>query len=210
MPNWVFNKVYFYGEKERIEKLKKFVESEEMSFDFNKIVPMPEELNLISGSDEDVARSCALARRRGQTTSAEYEKYGSWNLEVKKSFDEWADLGEKYLSNIEKYGASTWYDWHCTHWGTKWNASEPIWYGDNMVTFDTAWSAPEPIFQKLAELFPDIDIDVDFADEDLGNNCGQITCREGQYEVEYVNSFEFACDVWGYDPEEMKEEYEEM
>lgn len=205
MPNWVLNKVYFSGNEKDIKRLKKFVKSEERSFDFQNIIPMPEELNIVSGSDEHVAVNCARARRAGETTCSDFEKY--W-VKDRMSFTQWADLGERYLYNFEKYGATTWYDWCCNNWGTKWNASEPIWYG-NMVSFDTAWSAPYPIYEKLAKKFPGIDIDIDYADEDLGSNCGQITCRDGVCEYNEPNDpFAFACDIWGYDIDEMREEYE--
>lgn len=207
MPNWVLNKVYFHGDKDRIEQLKNFVKSEESAFDFNKIVPMPESLNVTSGSDETIAIACANAAREGKTTCEEYEKT-SWANS--KLFDEWVDIGEKYLLNKEIYGHTTWYGWCCENWSTKWNASDPSWFGDNMVAFDTAWSAPFAVFKTLAKAYPDIDIDVDFADEDIGSNCGQITCRNGKIHVDYVDTIEFACDVLGYDPNDFTEDCEEV
>lgn len=202
MPNWVFNKVKFYGEPERIEALKEFVKGEEYEFDFNKIIPMPEDLKLVAGSDETIARNCAAARKLGRTTCEELKK--PWANS--KTFDEWADLGDKYLSNIKKYGASTWYDWCWDNWGTKWNANEPYWQGMDFVSFNTAWNAPENIYKKLSELYPDVSFTVCFADEDLGSNCGTIEYDGENFYIEYEDNFEFACDVWGYDPEEMKEE----
>ena len=44
MPNWVFNKVYFYGDKEKIKEIKDAVSTEDNKFDFNKIVPMPDNI----------------------------------------------------------------------------------------------------------------------------------------------------------------------
>ena len=202
MPNWVFNKVRFYGEKEEIKELKDFVKGEEFEFDFNKILPMPEELNLTAGSEETIARSCAVARNLGKTTSEEFEK--DWARS--KTFDEWADLGDKYLSNLKKYKASTWYDWCWDNWGTKWNACDAFWSGDNFVSFNTAWNEPTPIFYKLSELFPKVTFMVEFANEDIGNDCGVIEYDGESFYVDHINSLEFACDVWGYDPEEFEEE----
>lgn len=204
MPNWVFNKVYFHGKEEKINVLKDFVKGKEFEFDFNKIIPMPEELNLTAGSEETIARSCAVARVNGKTTSDEFEK--PWSKG--KTFDEWADLGDKYISNIKKYKASNWYDWCWDNWGTKWNADEPYWEGDNFVSFNTAWNTPTPVYQRLSELFPDVTFMVEYADEDLGNNCGTIEYDGENFFVNEENSLEFACEVWGYDPEELKEEYE--
>lgn len=43
MPNWTQNHVAFEGSKEKIIELKEFFASDEKVFDFNKILPMPEE-----------------------------------------------------------------------------------------------------------------------------------------------------------------------
>ena len=42
MPNWTQNYVALEGSKEKIVELKKFFASDERVFDFNKILPMPE------------------------------------------------------------------------------------------------------------------------------------------------------------------------
>ena len=69
-----------------------------------------------------------------------------------------ADSTDQWKANIEKYGAPTWYEWRCEHWGTKWNAcdAEVRDNGDASlhVKFDTAWSFPLPIFKKLVVDFP--------------------------------------------------------
>jgi len=206
MPNWVFNKIRFYGDQKEIEKLKAFVNTEETTFDFNKIVPMPKELNLDHGSTEVISTNCAIARRKGLNTCADLN--APWTN--KMTFDEWANLGEKYLANLDKYGATTWYHWCCRNWGTKWNACEPIWHGDNFVSFNTAWSAPIEIYQKLTELFPDVAFEVEYADEDLGSNCGTISWSQKESFVwNSIDEFEFACEVWGYDVDEMRERYED-
>jgi hypothetical protein len=205
MPNWVYNKVYFHGDSKQIDKLKNFVTSKDREFDFEKIIPMPEELNIESGSTEIISIACAKARKEGKTTCEEFEK--PWG--DSKTFNEWADIGDKYLSNLEKYGATTWYEWSWKNWGTKWNACDVYWVEDDYVEFNTAWNAPEPIYHKLAELFPDIKFDVEFADEDIGSNCGTVTYDGDSVFVDYLDDFEFACGVWGYDPEDLREEYEQ-
>ena len=43
MPNWTDNHVSFEGSKEKIKELKELFASEKQVFDFNKIVPMPED-----------------------------------------------------------------------------------------------------------------------------------------------------------------------
>ena len=76
-----------------------------------------------------------------------------------------------YLTNKRKYGTTSWYDWCCSNWGTKWNSYNVRW-NDNSVSFDTAWSIPEPVYAALAKKFPKVKFVVFFADEDRGSNCG--------------------------------------
>ena len=206
MPNWVVNKVTFDGKKKDIDALRKFVTTEENAFDFQKIYPMPESLNVTSGSDETFAIRCAKSYMTGSHGPTKEYVESTWQKE-RKTFKEWVDLGMVYIHNMEEYGAYDWYDWRWKHWGTKWNSSDATWCGDNMVEFDTAWSAPEEIYRRLGVLFPDVEINVDYADEDLGNNCGTIWVLGEDMSVEPVETFEFACEVHGYDPDEIKREW---
>jgi hypothetical protein len=104
------------------------------------------------------------------------------------------------------YQMPYWYEWRCDNWGTKWNASDPY-VGDSVVTFDTAWANAEPVIKALSEKFPEVTITVKFADEDLGGgNNGCYSYTNG--EVSYIDdgSYEFACELWGYEPEDTDEE----
>lgn len=69
-----------------------------------------------------------------------------------------------------------WYEWHCEYWNTKWNAYDGYTkIGKTQLTFvfSTAWSFPYPVARKLEELgYP---IDIRYADEDYGSNCGRLT-----------------------------------
>lgn len=48
MPNWCYNRLSAYGDKEEIARLKKFVQADDIDkpepFDFQKIVPMPQDM----------------------------------------------------------------------------------------------------------------------------------------------------------------------
>ena len=205
MPNWVTHKIKFTGKAKDIKALKKYVTTKENVFDFQKIIPMPASLNVTAGGDEQFAIRCAKHfKEHGLTPSTEYEE-STWQKQ-KMSFADWVETGLTYLKNEQQYGAYDWYEWRIMHWGTKWNSCDAVWDSDDEVRFDTAWSTPVPIFHTLASLFPDVEIDVCYADEDLGNNCGTIWCKGEEYSVENVDSYSFACSVWGYDEEEMLEE----
>lgn len=51
MPNWVQNRLTIYGQETEVEKCLSFCKSEDSDFDFNKIVPMPETLDITEGRD---------------------------------------------------------------------------------------------------------------------------------------------------------------
>jgi hypothetical protein len=99
-----------------------------------------------------------------------------------------------------------WYEWHCANWGTKWNSNEAS-AGDTGFSFNTAWSTSEPVIKALSEKFPTVTFCVEYADEDLGGgNCGIYAYENGELVREEEGSYEFACDLWGYEPEEEEEE----
>lgn len=102
-------------------------------------------------------------------------------------------------------------------WGTKWNAGETTVLSDTLVSFQTAWTCPVPVLYKLSQLFPDDIIKVQYADEDLGNNCGLFELKNGEAVVGYadrvtppppgVSSWrQFAMDFWGYSESDFDEE----
>ena len=207
MPNHVKNIVRISGSKESIARC-----SEQIfkggEFSFENIKPMPEELNLESGSMSYIAMDWMKASpaQRKRIEADTMKRYGIGRKEVAAKL-------QRYADNVAKYGCPTWYEWHCDNWGTKWDAYEisEIERGDHSIRIDfwTAWSTPEEVIKTLAEQHPDLTIAVDYADEDLGNNCGSYGFIEG-VAWENVGDFNFACDIWGYDPEEMREELEDV
>ena len=54
------------------------------------------------------------------------------------------------------------------------------------ISFQTAWSAPHPVIEKMAEMFPDVQIMHRWADEDIGRNVGEREYRNGETEYENV------------------------
>lgn len=118
------------------------------------------------------------------------------------------NLGKK---ERELYGDRNWYDWCRANWGTKWDA-----YGyeggrdyskSNPLEFLTAWSAPHPVIQKLSEMFPEIEITHEWADEDIGMNCGRHSYLGGERTEEYypeseVDRIQFAARVMEIDPQD--------
>ena len=96
-----------------------------------------------------------------------------------------------------------WYDWSVENWGTKWDVSDTFEDDNGYICFDTAWSTPVELICTLSKQYPILSFEIEFADEDLGNNTGRYLFQNG-CEVEYFSyGMEEACNVWGYDYEEM-------
>jgi hypothetical protein len=89
-------------------------------------------------------------------------------------------LGEKERQQCAAEGRPNWYDWNIKNWGTKWGAYSLGAQVENSITFETAWSFAEPVAEKLAEIFPDIEITWDWADEDTGCNTGRSRLHKGE------------------------------
>ena len=180
--------------KQTIEKLKETSTSFYGNY-FEKIYSCKkytlEELEKVAKEFEEKLNS----GKQDRFNEVDYKELGVNNLE---------DLGNAYINNILQYGADSWYDWCCENWGTKWNASDTYIIDDNEIEFSTAWSCPLNIFKELSKQFSGVEIAVDFADEDIGSNCGKITFLNGETE-EYIDmdgNTDFALEVWGYDKEE--------
>ncbi len=188
MPNWVENELRISGKKDQLDALVALVDGsddgDETCMDFDKIIPMPEALNVSSGSGS----SFALAMMERGEDFQEYRTY-PWVKEglpenatedelieyVCKHHDmtreEMEELGHRLLENKRLYGAVDWYDWNCLHWGTKWNACEPnlVRKGNRLLyCFDTAWSPPIPVVSKLASMFPELSFTLRYFEGGMG------------------------------------------
>ena len=107
-----------------------------------------------------------------------------------------SDCPKKYQVNKDSHVREdegrpwfNWYDWHLAYWGTKWNAYDGYTkIGKTQLTFvfSTAWSAPFPVYAKLCEL--GYDLDIRYADEDIGVNCGLVTYDASEDDVDHFNS----------------------
>lgn len=227
MPNHVENIIILKGDEKQIREMLESIKSDDYGLgtvDFNKIIPMPESLNIEAGSKTDrglklykeFIGECLFDRKETDVLKISAETLVESKkvyLSKRKDIDsaEWK-LGKIAWNNIQNYGAPTWYEWSINNWGTKWNAygyDENSDYSKNTdLWFQTAWSAPHPVTQRLAEMYPDITFEHEWADEDLGANCGRKCYRNGECTEEYYpetlkDGIEFACRIWDYDPAEL-------
>lgn len=227
MPNHVENIITLKGNEKKIHEMLEAIKSDNYglgTMDFNKIIPMPGSLNIEAGSRTDRGlklykefigeylfdkKETDVLKISAETLVESEKAYLSKRKDIESA--EW-ELGKTAWNNIQNYGVATWYDWSINNWGTKWNAygydENSDYSGNENLWFQTAWSAPHPIIEKLAEMYPDIVFEHEWADEDLGANCGRKCYRNGECAEEYYpesqkESIEFACRIWDYDPAEL-------
>ena len=136
----------------------------------------------------------------------------SKNIQYAMKKKELTETLENYIKgffNVKRYKARDWYEWSIENWGTKWNGGDTVVESD-IIEFQTAWSTPIPVFVELSKRLKDVVITVDYADEDIGSNCGTLEILNGGVsEFEPDNLREFACNMWGYDYAEYCKECEE-
>lgn len=151
MPNYVKNFLSFDGDPVQVDRLFSTIQGENGPMDFNKLIPMPSELEIESGSRTAAGfkKYMAFLAVTGLHTEME-PAYLAAHPEIDR--EEW-DLGKQAFHNIREFGCPTWYEWRIQNWGTKWNASgaEVL---DGRLSFLTAWNAPKQILQKLSVPFP--------------------------------------------------------
>ncbi len=209
MPNHVQNIVRLQGDEKRVKEILEAVKNDQYgrgSVDFEKIIPMPPSLHIECGSTTD--RGLSAYRDFLKSESESEKEYLDQNPDITP--EEW-EFGKQAYENIREYGAPTWYEWSIVHWGTKWNA-----YGmsentaeeqRNELRFQTAYDAPHPILEKLAQMYPQITFEHEWADEDIGANCGRRKFLDGRIIDEYFPegkaAMDFAMNLWGYEPADL-------
>lgn len=174
MPNHVTNKIEITSAnaKEALE----FMQSTDRQFDFNKIIPMLESLDIEESSLKDSAFVYALTDAYKDDKYAVpfhhrvffgsiFNQFSDWSSELKRSqvdferikddetkLNDFIELGKKVLENFNKFGCSSWYQWCPKNWGTKWNAYDIV-EAENSIQFDTAWRSPIPVTDALIKKF---------------------------------------------------------
>lgn len=143
MPNWCDNELYIKGPKAQVEDFLERVSThddeeskdEGSSFDFNKIVPYPEEYRLM----DDAA--------------------SKWEEEHRDI--PWDERPPRPQDGYNLGG----YEWCKDKWGTKWNASGVTLSRSRAgakIKFETPWSPPVPVIAAASELFPDLEFTLKF------------------------------------------------
>jgi len=223
VPNHVTNVLTLHGEPEQIRAMLEAIRYDDLgigSVDFNKIIPMPESLDIEAGGLTSTGLKAYQDFIEAYTLGGTIHQDDLENI-PRKSEDtflrqrsdirrkEWK-LGKAAWNNIRLYGVPTWYEWCNQHWGTKWNSygygEAKVNYKDgDVLNFLTAGSAPHPVMEKLAEMFPDVEIKHEWADEYIGENCGRYRYQNGVRIEEWLpeterEAIDFGCELMGLNP----------
>jgi len=200
MPNHVTSILRFDGDSDQINKLLDEIRGEEENqfIDFNKIVPMSDDLQIEASMGPQNAAEWALRdfptppkekldveeamEKRDYKKLADMMHFDSLmkgDSPLELDDEEW-ELFLKMMNNKRKHGAYTWYGWANDFWGTKWNAYDQAMVDETAISFQTAWCIPHKVLEKLSQMYPDVLMRIDFADEDLGSNCGWFTFKNDE------------------------------
>ena len=226
MPNYVKNRITLLNGESVEEALKDVLTKDEngkLTFDFNKLIPMPKELDIESSSNyEDYFKvylnTCVDDQKtfdkliKTCLSNNPYDEKKDYILSEKEieeiykryksvSKEEMLKVGEQIANNLLKYKAKDWYDWDNRNWGTKWNACDCGIY-DNVIEFDTAWNFPTPIAKKLFKKYPKLNIEWIYSEEQIccyGGYMKQIDGKieEKEFEEDSKEMYENAFELWG-------------
>jgi len=174
MPNHIQNRLKIEGTNEEIKEVFDFIKGEKNSrIDFNKIIPMPDGLDIEASSLGENAYAFHYGKNINQFSTVDFliERYSKLDDDSKIKAD---NLAHQYQKNFESCGHPHWYSWCPEVWGTKWNAykTPDDRDSDNTIFFQTAWAGIPSLILKLSELFPSVKLYYDYADEDIGYNVG--------------------------------------
>lgn len=162
MPNWVYNRVH--GSKKAVEKLL----DSDGTVTFQNIVPVPSELKALDAfPHEDKDELLALIHLFYDNDNTKLNHLLGLPKNAGKTFDSLKDeLINKYplaqlnlcYTLLKSVGTFYWYDWRCTAWGCKWDASDDFGTYDGTeeeIEFLTPWSPPKGVMDAFASQFPD-------------------------------------------------------
>jgi hypothetical protein len=185
--------------------------NDDNEIDFNMWVPMPECLKDFNPSSDIIqAAEIRLGIDRFVHPKT-LERINNMDAKRRTEVD-------RAVANREACGVMYWYDWAWDAWGTKWNAYDQA-VTEDALYFDTAWSHPESIIREMSKANPEVTFYLEYADEDLGNNCGTYSIKAGEAfdldlapetqdeaEADHWKRFAFSLRYPGEDFDEYQEE----
>jgi len=179
MPNWVFNSLVVSGEQSQLEKMmaqlnqpfeKHFPESK-----FNDETKQWENIPDVQVYDNPVFAFWNIVKPTDLEAYYGEEVFKKQPLEPK-------DFMTEFVRSMKE--DNDWYHWNCRNWGTKWDVAviNNQDYSDTQVQitddndvmyhFQTAWSPVGEVLLKLSEMYPSLNFDYEYEEEQgWGGTC---------------------------------------
>jgi hypothetical protein len=181
------NKLEFIGSDEQVREVREFIKEdiEDGAYiDFEKIMPIPEELEYLGDSLGGLVHSLLFGYIPGfHYDEEEEEDYGNEDSDYgDKKFDyqeyqqnKFKKLSEsqkregfekalKYQSNLEKFGGLDLYHWCINNWGTYLDAFNQYLISENKIGFLTRDYSAQKLIIKLSEIFPQVIFNLEIID----------------------------------------------
>jgi len=176
MPNHITNVLTITAPN--VPQIMAEIAGPERLIDFNNIIQMPKSLKIEASTWVEAAEwlQGGDEPRFNQKTKEE------WLALFGDKAEETLRQGSLRISNKKSYGYADWYGWAPNNWGTKWNSYDCAMRGD-LIKFETAWNYPEPVMKALSAKYPEAEFKLDYADEDMGSNCGTVIFKAGAKEI---------------------------
>lgn len=203
MPNWCEQDLRVEGSRDALIAFRdEFWTSEEKPLDDQKIMPMPEELEIpapATMSDPYKAyygnwRDTRAAKHDGGTTRKEVIELVEQHFDEKRrdavldgmSPKQYAD---RVRSNVKKYGFADWYEWANAKWGTKWGICDchmeddvgEVEEGELFYSFTSAWTPAVGLMKEASRKHPDVTLILTYFEAGVGVN-GRMVFQAGQVE----------------------------
>lgn len=174
MPDWIQNEVKIYGPN--LMSLKEFLKEGTRPFSLNKIVPMPECLDVGGVPPEFFIKASVKAwLEKNHIEPKESVKKILEDADPEDAVPDIIKDAEKFYKAIDQTGYWSWYEWCCDHWGTKWDTCDSEYIDENgnflHYTFLTAWAMPFNALIALSNQYPQHKIEVHAGYESCRPDC---------------------------------------
>jgi hypothetical protein len=156
--------------------------NDEGNVDFNRIIKFDGEFpwDDVSMDAEQMAEMVTGKGVDDHPLIAALQQANRARASIKQMSDITFEQFVQMLRNYRKCDVFHHMDFARQNWGTKWNAySQSVDVAAGAAKFDTAWSCPKPVLEALSKRFPEDTIEVQYADEDIGSNCGSYSLKDG-------------------------------
>jgi hypothetical protein len=168
MPNWVFNSLVVSGDQVSLDAMR-----EQLNKPFTKNFP-----------DHSYNQETQNWEETQSTQTYSNPVFAFWNVITPTDLDAYygkskpIDSDNIMLSIMEGFATGDdWYNWNVRNWGSKWDvavqdgtefASTTLEVNDDgslMYRFETAWSPIEKVIVALSEMYPNLEFDYEYEEE---------------------------------------------